>query len=535
MRTQATHGAPYLESRDPGSGEVIGRFEGTTVGEVSLVVEHARHAQQSWARIPVRERCAQLERLAQVLYARRREVAEVVTRESGKPLVESLFADVLVSIDSIRWLARHAPRLLAPERVPHHHFVFKSKKGWVEFQPWGVVAVISPWNYPFAIPLAAVVPAVAAGNSVVVKPSELVPWCGALLGELFDQANFPADLVQVIQGPAELGAALIEAGPDKVLFTGSVGNGRRVAEACARRLIPSVLELGGKDAMIVLSDADLEAASSAAVWGSFTNCGQACLSVERVYVEPGVAGRFSELCVEKTRKLRLGSGLDPNVEIGPMISKAHLERVERQLKDAVARGASILIGGRRRPDLGPSFLEPAVVASVDSSMLLMQEETFGPVLAIAAVSDAEEALGLANSSPFGLGASVWTGDLRRGESLARRLRGGSAMVNDVITCYGIAEAPHGGTGASGWGRTHARVGLLEMTQPKYVDVERLARWPKPWWFGYDAKLLDLAEGFIDALFGPDLGSRWRGFRKAWREYSARRRSPSASVPHSRKD
>ncbi|HEV2386837.1 MAG TPA: aldehyde dehydrogenase family protein [Candidatus Acidoferrales bacterium] len=529
MPGEAARAARYLDSLDPASGEVIGRFEATTPGEVPLVIEHARRAQQDWARRPVGERAARLEHLAKVLYARRREVAEVVTRENGKPLAEALLADVLVSLDSIRWHARRAPRLLAPERISHHNPAFKSKKSWVEFEPCGVIAVISPWNYPFAIPLTAVVPAVAAGNAVVVKPSELAPWCGALLGELFDQADFPIDLVQVIQGPGELGAALIDAGPDKVLFTGSVGTGRRVAEACARRLIPSVLELGGKDAMIVLADADVEAASSAAVWGSLTNCGQACLSVERIYVEPGVAGRFTELCVEKTRRLRLGSGLDPNVDVGPMIRKAQIDRVEKQLKDAVARGARVLTGGRRRPDVGPQFFEPAVVTGVGPSMLLMQEETFGPVVAIAAVADAQEAVRLANDSPFALGASVWTGDRGRGESLARQLRSGSVMVNDVMSCYGITEAPHGGSGASGWGRTHSKFGLLEMVQVRYVDIERFSRWAKPWWFRYDQGLIELAEGVQEALFGSGPGARWRGFRKAWREYRARRRQ-SANQP-----
>jgi acyl-CoA reductase-like NAD-dependent aldehyde dehydrogenase len=514
---------PYLDSIDPSTGDIIGRFETTTAGEMSRVVEHARSAQREWALVPLPERARRLDRLAEVLQSRRREIAEVVTRENGKPLAESLFAEILVSIDAVRWHARHAPRLLAPERVGYHNPVFKGKKGWLEYEPHGVVGVISPWNYPFAIPLTAVVPAVVAGNAVVVKPSELVPWCGALLGEVFDQAGFPTDLVQVIQGPGELGAALIDVGPDKILFTGSVATGRRVAQACAERLIPSVLELGGKDAMIVLSDADLETASSAAVWGGFTNCGQACLSVERIYAEPGIADRFTARCVEKTRALRLGSGLDPNVDIGPMIRPRQIERVERQLEDAVARGARILTGGHRRPDLGPHFFEPTVVTNVNASMLLMREETFGPVLAIAAVPGADEAVRLANDSPFGLGASVWTGDRARGAALARRLHSGSATVNDVLSCYGISEAPHGGRGQSGWGRTHSRLGLLEMVQVKYVDVDRFPRGVKPWWFPYGPGAAELAEAVLDALFGAGAKVRWRGIREAWRRYRARPR------------
>jgi acyl-CoA reductase-like NAD-dependent aldehyde dehydrogenase len=522
MKARPVRTEPYLDSLDAVTGEVIGRFEMTTPAEVARVVEHARRAQSEWASVRMGVRAKLLDRLAEVFKARRSEIAEVVTRENGKPLAEALFSEVLVSLDSIRWHARRAERMLRPERVSHHNPIFKGKRGRLEYEPWGVVAIISPWNYPIAIPVTSIVAAVMAGNAVVLKPSELVPWCGALLGELFDQAGFPVDLVQVIQGGGDLGQALIEAMPDKVFFTGSVATGRKVAELCARRLIPSVLELGGKDAMIVLSDADVEAASSAAVWGSFTNCGQACLSVERIYVEPGVLDRFTDLCVEKTGKLRLGSGLAPEIEIGPMIRRQQVERVERQLKDAVARGARILAGGKRRPELGECFFEPTVVSGVDSSMLLMQEETFGPVLAIQAVADAEDAVACANDSAFGLGASVWTGDRARGEAIARRLRCGSVMVNDAISCYGITEAPHGGRGASGWGRTHSRLGLLEMVQVKYVDSDVFPRGPKPWWFPYNRGLIEMAEGVFEALFGSKPLDRWRGIGTAWHGYRKRR-------------
>src|SRR5229473_279805 len=212
-----------------------------------------------------------------------------------------VFCDLFVSLDAADFYSTEAPQLLKPERVPHHNPAVKAKAGWISFEPFGIIAVIGAWNYPLAVPLGQIIPAVVAGNAAVLKPSELTPWCGALVGELFEQAGFPRDLVQVVQGAGELGEAVINAGPDKVIFTGSVATGKRVAETCARRLIPCVLELGGKDAMIVLADADLEVTSSAAVWGSFTNCGQACLSVERIYVEHGIAEAFGERCAAKTR------------------------------------------------------------------------------------------------------------------------------------------------------------------------------------------------------------------------------------------
>ena len=506
--------ATHLESVDPATGEVIARFDSTSPADLPRIVERARRVQEEWAGQPLRARCALLRRLGDVLYARRDAIAEVVTRESGKPRFEALSADLMVSLDTAAYYAWHTPRLLRPENVPHHSLAVKAKSGQLVYEPCGVLGVISPWNYPMAIPMGVVIPAVAAGNAVVLKPSELTPWCGALVRELFEQAGFPADLVQVVQGAGEVGAVLIEAKPDKVIFTGSVATGQRVAEACARLLIPCVLELGGKDAMIVMADADLEIASSAAVWGSFTNCGQACVSVERVYVERTVADRFTELCVAKTAKLKLGPGMDPDTEVGPMIRSAQVDRVESQLQEAVTHGARILTGGKRRPELGPCYFEPTIVVDVDHSMRLMHEETFGPVLAIRAVSNGEEAVRLANDSPFGLSGSVWTQDRERGRKIAAQLKVGAVMINDVMSYFGICEAPHGGRGASGWGKTHSRLGLMELVQVKYVDEDRLSRMPKSWWFGYNQELAVAMDRFLEVLFAPGWRRRAASLRGA---------------------
>lgn len=511
LGTQSGTGRDFVESINPATGEVLARIPATAPGAISSIFEAARTAQKAWSTLTLRERCAMLRRLRDAIYERREDVVRTVTRETGKPRVEAILAELLLSLDTADFLARQAPRWLRPERVPHHNVALKAKSGWLEYSPQGVVAIISPWNYPFAIPMAEVIPALVAGNAVLLKPSELTPATGALVGELVEEAGFPKGLVQVLQGGGDVGAALIEAGPAKVFFTGSVVTGRRIAEACAAKLIPSVLELGGKDAMIVLADANLEIASSAAVWGGFTNCGQACLSVERIYVEQPAAERFTQLCVEKTKKLRLGGASDSGVgidsDIGPMIRERQLEKVESQLRDAEERGARILTGGKRRPDLGPNFVEPAVVTGVNHGMQLMREETFGPVLAIRSVASAEEAIELANDSPFGLSASIWTGNARRGRELASRIRAGSVMINDVASYYGISEAPHGGPGASGWGRTHSRLGLLEMVQVKYVDVDRLPQIAKSWWYGYSADLAAGAESMVEALFAPKWNRR----------------------------
>jgi acyl-CoA reductase-like NAD-dependent aldehyde dehydrogenase len=507
-----------LPSINPATGEVLARIEKTPAVLLPEIVSHARMAQGRWMNQTVRRRCAILRELGKRIMATRNELADAVVRESGKPRVEALFADIFVALDSAEYWSRNAASALRTRRVPHHSTAAKAKRGYLLYDPLGVIAIISSWNYPLAIPLSQIIPAVVVGNAVVCKTSDFTPQCGALIEKLFIDAGFPKDLVKIVQGGGEVGQALIDASPDKVMFTGSVATGRRVAESCARKLIPSVLELGGKDAMIVLADADLEVASSAAVWGSYTNCGQVCLSVERLFVEQGVAERFIALCVEKTKKLRVGPGSDPASDVGPLIRPQHVRRMIDLIDDAVSRGAIVLCGGSARPELGPNFFEPTVIAGVDSSMKLFQEETFGPILAIKVVKDAKEAITQANDSPFSLAASIWTKDKTRGMSLAVELRAGAVMVNDAISYFGIAEAPHGGCGASGWGRTHGNAGLLEMVQTKYIDVDNLPRSEKPWWYRYGSDLERAADAFLQFEFSGGIGTKLRNARSAMKTF-----------------
>lgn len=443
-------------------------------------------------------------------------LTDAVVRESGKPRVEAKFADLFVSLDTADYYAKHGAKLLAPEKVPHHSTAAKLKSGTLLYEPLGVLGIISSWNYPLAIPISQIVPALAAGNAVVCKTSDLTPECGELVQKLFRDAGFPEGLVTVLQGGGDVGQALIDARPDKVFFTGSVFTGRHVAEACARQLIPSVLELGGKDAMVVLADADLNVTSSAAVWGSFTNCGQVCLSLERIFVESAVSEKFLNDCVAKTQKLRVGPGSDPQTDVGPLIRPQHVQRMTELIADAVQQGATLLSGGHPRPDLGPNFFQPTVLAGVDASMQLFRDETFGPILAVQVVPDAQEAVRLANETEFALAASVWTSDATRGKAIARELRAGSVMVNDAVCGFAIAEAPHGGTGLSGWGRTHGKAGLLEMVHLKYVDVDGLARMEKPWWYRYGGELEKAADDFLTFEFEGGLASRLRYARGAMR-------------------
>jgi succinate-semialdehyde dehydrogenase/glutarate-semialdehyde dehydrogenase len=366
----------------------------------------------------------------------------------------------------------------------------------VEYRPLGVVGIISPWNFPWAIPLGEIVMALMAGNTVVLKPSELTPLVALKIGDVFRRAGLPAGALEVVTGDGSTGAALVEADVDKLMFTGSVATGRRVAEAAAQRLIPVVLELGGKDPMLVLADADIEQAASAAVWGAFANSGQACASVERCYVHESVADEFLRRVVEKTRALRQGVG--ESADVGAMSSERQLQTVEEHVRDAVARGARVLTGGGRAPQRpeqdanGQGFFhEPTVLTGVDHSMQAMREETFGPTLPVMVFQTEDEAIRLANDSPFGLTASVWTRDIRRGRKLAARIEAGTVMINEVLYTHGIAQTPWGGVKQSGLGRTHGRLGLLEMVAPYHIHVNRLTRLPDVWWFSYTPQAVAL--------------------------------------------
>ena len=368
MATEPQIVARRIVAVNPASGEKLGEFECAGDAEVTAAVEHARAAQPAWEAVDVHQRIEVLRRFQKLLHARKEEVARLVTREAGKPYVEALVSEVVVALDAARFCAEQAPQLLFPEPVPHGNPIMKAKVGRLLRRAHGVVGIISPWNFPFSTPAAEVVAALVMGNAVVLKPSEFTPLSALELKSLFTAAGLPEDIFQVVLGEGATGAALISSPIDKLVFTGSVSTGRRVAQACGARLLPVVLELGGKDPMLVLDDADAEVASSAAVWGAFFNAGQACLSVERCYVHRGLHERFVELCVEKTGKLKVGNGADPQTDIGPMIHERQLRIVEEQVKDAVSSGARVLAGGRRMPELGPNFYAPTVITGVDHSM-----------------------------------------------------------------------------------------------------------------------------------------------------------------------
>jgi succinate-semialdehyde dehydrogenase/glutarate-semialdehyde dehydrogenase len=514
MTTDLQIAARKIVAVNPATGEVLRELECVGEGDVEAAVAWAGAAQVVWAELGLRRRIDVLREFQGKLHARKSEIAEAITREAGKPVVEALVTEVLVVLDAARFLIDNAWALLRDEPVPHGNLATKLKSGRLVREPHGVIGIISPWNYPFSIPATETLAALVAGNAVVLKPSELTPLVALELSSLLHAAGVPKDVFQVVVGAGPAGAALLRSPIDKLVFTGSVATGKRIAAAAAERLLPVVLELGGKDPMLVLDDADLDVASSAAVWGAFVNAGQTCLSVERCYVHRRLYEAFATVCAEKTKQLRVGNGMDSRTDVGPMIQERQVRIVEAHVEDAKARGARVLAGGTRLPQLGVNFYAPTVLADVTQEMRIMREETFGPVLPVMACADDEEAVRLANDSEYGLAASVWTRDRKRGERLARRIHAGTVMVNDVISCFGISEAPHGGVKASGVGRTHGRFGLEEMVRMKYLDIDRMPGMKKVWWHGYGESFRRQMEGFLDMHFARSLGTRVRGALRA---------------------
>ncbi|PYS50530.1 MAG: succinate-semialdehyde dehydrogenase [Acidobacteria bacterium] len=487
--------AKEIISYDPGTGKEIGRAPIVTDEEVAESVKRARRAQVSWAGQSFHERARIVMRARRIVLDEMEEIALLISRETGKPVVEAISMELVPTLDLMQFFARRSRKLLRPQKINIGQYGLMGRTSRIVYKPLGVVGIISPWNFPWAIPLGEVVMALMAGNAVVLKPSELTPLTGLKIGDVFRRAGLDEGLLQVLTGDGRTGAALIEAGVDKIMFTGSVATGKRVAESAAKTLTPVVLELGGKDPMIVLEDADVETAASAAVWGAFSNSGQACASVERCYVHESVAQKFIESVVEKTRALKqnLGAG-NEDADVGAMSSERQLNIVEEHVSDALKRGARVLTGGRRADSLSGSFYEPTILVDVDHTMTVMREETFGPVLPVMIIKSEDEAIRLANDSRFGLTASVWTKSVRRGRAIAERIEAGTVMVNEVLYTHGIAQTPWGGMKQSGMGRTHGRLGLLELVMPQHVHVNRIPRLRDMWWFSYSPRAARLFRG-----------------------------------------
>jgi succinate-semialdehyde dehydrogenase/glutarate-semialdehyde dehydrogenase len=497
-----------ITSYNPATGEEVGRVIQTSEEEVRAAVEASREAFHLWKTTSFRERRSLVMRAREVILSEIDEIAHLISAESGKPFGEAIAMEIAPVLDLMQYFAHRTERILKPRRIDIGLYSTMGRYSKVVYHPLGVVGIIPAWNYPFSIPLGEAVMALMAGNSVVIKPSELTPLVGLKIGEIFERVDAPANLVRIVTGDGRTGAALVDSAPDKIMFTGSVATGKKNAEAAANNHTSVVLELGGKDPMIVFDDANLELAAGAAVWGAFCNSGQSCSSVERLYVQEGVVDRLTKLVVERTRELKQGAGDSEDVSIGAMSSERQLRIVESHVDAFREAGAKIEIGGNRAEVLSPAFsrhppeggaknlfYEPTVISGATNDMLPMREETFGPTLPIATFKTEDEAIALANDSEFGLTASVWTRDYKKGRRVAEKIEAGSVCVNEVLYTHGIGQTPWGGFKNSGRGRTHGREGLMELVQAQHIHVNRVAVLPDAWWMPYSPEAVKTFRGF----------------------------------------
>jgi succinate-semialdehyde dehydrogenase/glutarate-semialdehyde dehydrogenase len=497
--TSATASAT-LESFNPATGALLGSVAATAPGDVQAVVDEVAKVQPFWAQLTLRDRARYLERSAQVLLDESDEIRDLIVSEQGKPRNEAFSMEILPTIDALQWIAREGQRILADEKIPMPQLFLKTKHSSFTYEPLGVIGVIAPWNYPWSIPFGEVALALMAGNGVVVKPASLTPLIGERIGKVFERAGVPEGLVRVVHGPGT-GAALVDSTVAKVFFTGSVQTGRGVGEACASQLKGAVLELGGKDPMIVLPDANLDHAIAGALWGGFANAGQTCSGIERVYVMRDVADRFIEGLVRGAQGLRVGDPMQWDTEIGPMVSREQFELVRELVDDAVASGATLRCGGPVDNPAGDGdFYAPTVLTGVNHEMRIMREEIFGPVVPIVIVDSEDEAVQLANDSEFGLGASVWTSDRSKGERIAREVESGMVWINDHMFSHGACQCSWGGVKESGLGRTHSKFGLYECVNIK-LRVWESSTIRNAWWHPYDETLGKALKQTAAVLYG----------------------------------
>ncbi|MBM3462525.1 MAG: aldehyde dehydrogenase [Armatimonadetes bacterium] len=494
-----------IEIASPVDEQAIGTIPLMGAEEVAAALERAAGCQWEWGERPFAERAEMLVRARDILLGRAEEIAQLIAREQGKPCTEAVTAEVISSLDCLKWCAAEAEQFLQELPISHALPFMADKRSRCIVQPMGVTSILSAWNYPFAIPMCQAAMCVAVGNAAIFRPSSTTPHIGLAIGEIFRAAGVPQAAFQVVTCASSVAESLVTHEAVRlVMFTGSNEVGQRVMTLAAAGPKKIILELGGKDPSVVFEDADLTRAAHGVCWGAFMNAGQSCSSVERVYVQRSVLPAFTEAVVAHAREIVVGDPTSPDTEMGPMTTEDGVRKVEAQVADALARGARLLVGGKR---LHGRYFEPTVLSEVTHDMLVMREETFGPLLPIMAFDTEDEAARLANDCPYGLTASVWTRDSRRAERMARRLEAGAVTINDVNYSFALCEAPWGGVKGSGLGRTHGRYGLQEMVSVKFISEDGARREKQLWWYPYDEAAYRFFIGALPAMFAPAMADR----------------------------
>lgn len=506
-----------LQAHSAIDGQWLGEFTVTDAAQISQQLTRARRAGAAWQQTPLQRRLQQLAPLNALLLARADDICQLLSISSGKVMTEALLAEIIPVLDLNRYYQQHAAAILKPQAVSCSPLSFPFATAAIERRPYGVVAIISPWNYPFQLSLSPLLTALIAGNAVLLKVSELSLPVADLILQLCQQLDLPADLVQLVTGDGETGRQLIAAGPDLVFFTGSLATGRAVMQAAAQHPVPVLLELGGKDAMLVFADADLQRACQAALYGAFSNSGQVCMSIERLYVENNCFSDFLAQLQTALAALTLGHGDDG--DLGSLCSEAQWARIQNHYQDALAKGASAS---------GPlirqgNYLQPVILWNVSPEMLIMQEETFGPLLPVLSFETPAQVIAMSNDCDYGLNGSIWSRDINKARQIAAQLQLGNWAINDVIKNGGHAGLPFGGVKKSGFGRYRGGEGLRQFTYTVSGLTNRSRLSTEPNWFPYNQQRYHLFKSYIDFVYGPGnflqrISRNWRAIL-AFRQYA----------------
>jgi acyl-CoA reductase-like NAD-dependent aldehyde dehydrogenase len=497
-----------ITSINPATLEPLGEAGLATEEHCLRAVEAAKNAFASWKETPGNKKRQVFRNAKKILLQKSVEIATLITEEHGSPLPESLSMEVWSATEALDYYAHNMDKNLSPQKMRSRVALFLHKSNAFHFAPLGPTFIISPWNFPFLLPILDVISAISSGNTVILKPSTSTPLSASRIGDIFVEAGLPAGVLNILHCKTPQAEKVITH-PDiqNILFTGSIPTGKRIMELASENLTNIVLELGGKDPMIVLKDADMDRAVPGAVWAGFMNCGQSCGSVERVYVNRDIADEFTARVVEHTQKLRVGNPMEPEIDIGPMTTEAQLSVVRDHIADAEAKGARVMCGGTSLDSLPGYFIRPAVLTNVDHSMKVMTEETFGPVLPIMTFADPEEALNLANDSTLGLTASIWTRDKKMAKWMADRLEAGTVTVNDHMSSFAEPGAIWGGVKSSGIGRSHGHYGQLDLVNIKYISHDYKKKKTLAWWFPYDAEMASFMDKTLRYFHGERIGTK----------------------------
>jgi acyl-CoA reductase-like NAD-dependent aldehyde dehydrogenase len=506
----------YTISVNPATGEEIGRTKENTVEDLQAAVAKARVAQKVWAAKSFSERAEHLYAIRNYIADHSGKIAETISKDSGKTRIDALSTEVLPTTMAITYYAKNARKFLKRKKLSAGNLLTINKKSYIDYVPYGIIGIISPWNYPFGIPFHEIAMALISGNAVILKVATQTLEVGKIIEECVNAGNLPDGLFHHLNIPGKIaGDAFIDSGINKIFFTGSVPVGKYLMKKASEKLLPLSLELGGNDAMIVCRDADIKRAAAGALWAGLSNSGQSCAGVERILVDEFIYKEFMRELKKQLLTLRQGPDTDFNVEIGSLTTESQMNTVKTHLQDAIRKGASVFAGQAKTGENNVGlFVTPAILENVDMSMLTMREETFGPLLAVDSFSTIEEAIAKANNSNLGLTSSVWTQNKTLAHKTASRIEAGTVMINDHLMSHGLAETPWGGFKQSGLGRTHSYIGLEEMTQPRCVVDDIMPGMKKNfWWYPHSPKVYEALNGAIQFLYSRDLAKRFNGVLK----------------------